>query len=407
MNAMSPLTSAGLAFGIALIPTFGWLYFLFSDSQKRKSLIALIFIGGIATVIPLLVIQKIFATFPDLNVIQIIPGKIPNVAIAQLIVIIFLGMLEEIFKQTFLRVVDNKWLLIETVNDSIKLAMIAALGFSFAENIYPYFFTLLQYGSYKELMGAYFVRSLFTSAMHMSVAGIFGYYYGISKFAIDFREQSRWSGEKMYLTRWISWIFGTPQSESFREQKILRGLFIAMGIHGAFNFLVQFQLVMPALLLVIGSFGYLMFLINRKAGSLIMINSDIYSHESVIPKKDEDVITELVGMWIKEKKYQDVINICERLLERDPDNNVIKLFKVQAVDLLEGNDPYQKTLSTLLEKKPIIEDQSQITKWIELQKKQGNAIPTNFQESAAYKKFLEEENKKKEAAPTFQLDLNK
>jgi len=407
MNAMSPLTSAGLAFGIALIPTFAWMYFLFSDSQKRKSVMALVFIGGIATVIPLLIIQKLFATFPELNVVQIIPGNIPNVAIAQLIIIIFLGMLEEIFKQTFLRTVDNKWLLVETVNDSIKLAMIAALGFSFAENIYPYFFTLLQYGSYKELMGAYFVRSLFTSAMHMSVAGIFGYYYGISKFAIDFREQSKWSGEKMYLTRCISWIFGTPQSESFREQKILRGLFIAMGIHGAFNFLVQFQLVMPALLLVIGSFGYLMFLMNRKAGSLLMINSDIYSHESAMPKKDEDVITELVSMWLKEKKYQDVINICERLLERDPNNNVIKLFKVQAVDLLEGNDPYQKTLSTLLEKKTVVNDQSQITKWIELQKKQGNTIPTNFQESVAYKKFLEEEGKKKEAKPTFQLDLNK
>lgn len=404
---MSPLTSAGLAFGIALIPTFAWMYFLFSDSQKRKSVMALVFIGGIATVIPLLIIQKLFATFPELNVVQIIPGNIPNVAIAQLIIIIFLGMLEEIFKQTFLRTVDNKWLLVETVNDSIKLAMIAALGFSFAENIYPYFFTLLQYGSYKELMGAYFVRSLFTSAMHMSVAGIFGYYYGISKFAIDFREQSKWSGEKMYLTRCISWIFGTPQSESFREQKILRGLFIAMGIHGAFNFLVQFQLVMPALLLVIGSFGYLMFLMNRKAGSLLMINSDIYSHESAMPKKDEDVITELVSMWLKEKKYQDVINICERLLERDPNNNVIKLFKVQAVDLLEGNDPYQKTLSTLLEKKTVVNDQSQITKWIELQKKQGNTIPTNFQESVAYKKFLEEEGKKKEAKPTFQLDLNK
>lgn len=404
---MSPLTSAGLAFGIALIPTFAWMYFLFSDSQKRKSVMALVFIGGIATVIPLLIIQKLFATFPELNVVQIIPGNIPNVAIAQLIIIIFLGMLEEIFKQTFLRTVDNKWLLVETVNDSIKLAMIAALGFSFAENIYPYFFTLLQYGSYKELMGAYFVRSLFTSAMHMSVAGIFGYYYGISKFAIDFREQSKWSGEKMYLTRCISWIFGTPQSESFREQKILRGLFIAMGIHGAFNFLVQFQLVMPALLLVIGSFGYLMFLMNRKAGSLLMINSDIYSHESAMPKKDEDVITELVSMWLKEKKYQDVINICERLLERDPNNNVIKLFKVQAVDLLEGNDPYQKTLSTLLEKKTVVNDQSQITKWIELQKKQGNTVPTNFQDSVAYKKFLEEEGKKKEAKPTFQLDLNK
>lgn len=408
MSFTNPYIAGAIAFGIALIPTFAWLYFLFADSQKRKRLIALIFLGGIATVIPLLILQAVFSNFPDLNVIEMIPDKVPNIAIAQLLIIIFLGVLEEIFKQTFLRTVDSKWLLIETVNDSIKLSMIAALGFSFAENVYPYFFTLIQFGNYKELMGAYLVRSLFTSAMHISVSGIFGYYYGISKFAIDFREQSKWTGEKMYVTKLITWLFNIPQSESFREQKILKGLLIAMGIHGAFNFLVQFQLVLPALLLVIGSFIYLLLLLTRKAGSLILVNSNVYENSSMaLPKKDEEVITELVGMWFNEKKYQDVISICERLLERDPDNNVIKLFRAKAVDQLEGNDPYHKTLSTLLEKKTQVEDQSKIAKWIELEKQQGNAIPTNFQNSSEYKKFLEEEQKKKEASPTFKLDLGK
>ena len=141
--------AGAIAFGIASIPTLAWLYFLFSDSQKRKSLIALIFFGGILTVVPLLVIQEMFQAFPELNIIEVLPEKIPSIAIAQLSIIIILGMLEEIFKQTFLRKVDSRWLMIQTVNDSIKLAMIAALGFSFAENIYPYFFTLLKRGNYQ------------------------------------------------------------------------------------------------------------------------------------------------------------------------------------------------------------------------------------------------------------------
>ena len=408
MSTTSPYIAGAIAFSIALLPTFAWLYFLFADSQKRKRLIALVFIGGIATVIPLLIIQAIFANFPELNVVELIPGKIPNVAIAQLLVIIFLGMLEEIFKQTFLRTIDSKWLLIETVNDSIKLAMIAALGFSFAENVYPYFFTLIQYGNYKDLMGAYLVRSLFTSAMHMAVAGIFGYYYGISKFAIDFREQSKWSGDKMYLTKLITWIFNTPQSESFREQKILKGLMIAMGIHGTFNFLVQFQLVVPGLLLVMGSFAYLIFLMQRKAGNLILANTNVYENTALaLPKKDEDVITELVAMWFNEKRYRDVIAVCERLLQRDPDNNVIKLFKVKATDILEGNDAYHQTVTTLLDKKTVVEDASRLSKWFASQKKQINTIPGNFQSSPEFKKFLEEEEKKKAAATTFKLDLGK
>lgn len=408
MSATSPYIAGAIAFSIALLPTFAWLYFLFADSQKRKRLIALIFIGGIATVIPLLIIQAIFLKFPDLNVIELIPEKIPSIAMAQLLIIIFLGMLEEIFKQTFLRTVDNKWLLIETVNDSIKLSMIAALGFSFAENVYPYFFTLIKYGDYQNLMSAYLVRSLFTSAMHIAVSGIFGYYYGISKFAIDFREQSKWSGEKMYLTRLITWIFNTPQSESFREQKILKGLLIAMGIHGAFNFLVQFQLVIPALLLVMGSFGYLIFLMQRKAGNLILANTSVYENGNLaLPKKDADVITELVAMWFNDKRYKDVIAICERLLKRDPDNNVIKLFKVKAADILEGNDAYHQTLTTLLDKKTNVEDASKLDEWIERQKQQGTTTPANFQSSPEFKKFLEDEEKKKAAATTFKLDLGK
>ncbi len=404
MFGTSPYIAAGVAFSIASLPTFAWLYFLFADGQQRKKLIAFIFFGGILTVIPLLIIQALFNSFPELNLIELIPEKIPSIALAQLAIIIFLGSLEEIFKQTFLRTVDSKWLIIQTVNDSIKFSMIAALGFSFAENIYPYFYGLIKAGNYQDLMGAFLVRSLFTSAMHMAVSGIFGYYYGMSKFAIDFREQSKWTGEKMYLTQFITSIFNIPQSEAYREQKILHGLLIAMGIHAAFNFLVHYQLVLPALLLVIASFGYLLLLMNRKAGNLIL-TTDIDKDRQMLPKKDEDVVTELVGMWFNDKRYNDVISICERMLQRDPENNVIKIFKAKAVDQLEGNDPYKKALSSVFEKTAPVEDKSVLNAWVEMQKKQGIQLPSNFQNSPEFQKFLKEEERKKASSPTFKLDL--
>ena len=45
--------------------------------------------------------------------------------------------------------------------------------------------------------------------------------------------------------------------------------------------------------------------------------------------KDEDVVVELMGMWFQEKKFVDVLHMCQRLLERDPDNRVVKLFKAR------------------------------------------------------------------------------
>lgn len=393
-----------IAIGITLIPTFIWLYFLFSDSKKRKIIIGLIFFGGILTVTPLLLMQKLFSTFPDTNFLEMIPDKIPNMAVAAIVIMVILAMLEEVFKQLFLRFVDEKYLLVETVNDSVKFAMIAALGFSFMENIYPYFFRIINSGHYGELMSIFFIRSIFTSAMHVAVSGIFGYYYGVAKFAIDFREQSNWEGNKLYFAKFLNRVFEIPQSKAYKEQRIFYGLLISMGIHGTFNSLVNYGFVAPALILVLLSFAYLMLLLKRKAGNLILAN-DISEHRSFMPKKDEDVITELVGMWFNEKKYVDVIHICERLLQHDPNNNVIKLFREKSIDQLEGNDPYKKALSTILSSNQGAADQSQLTHWIELQKNKGKGVVENFQNTPEFKKFLEDQRLEKEKAGSFKLDL--
>lgn len=389
---------------ITLIPTLLWLYFLFSDSKKRKSVISFIFVGGILTVVPLLLMQKLFASFPCTNFLEMIPDKIPSIAVASVVITFILAGLEEVFKQLFLRFVDEKYLLVTTVNDSVKFAMIAALGFSFMENIYPYFFRALSGGLNKDFISMFFIRSLFTSAMHITVSGIFGYHYGVSKFAIDFREQSNWEGNKLYFAKFLNKYFGVAQSKAYKEQRIFYGLLISMGIHGVFNSLVGFGLVAPALILVLISFGYLILLLRRKAGNLILTN-DISNGPSIMAKKDEDVITELAGMWFNEKRYVDVIHICERLLEHDPNNNVIKLFREKAIDQLEGNDPYKQALSTILSSNQGATDTSKISRWIELQKNKGKGVPENFQNTPEFKKFLDEERVKKEKSESFKLDL--
>lgn len=389
---------------ITLIPTFIWLYFLFSDDKKRKSVMAAIFAGGIMTVIPLLLMQKLFASFPCTNFLEMIPDKVPSIVLASVIITFILAGLEEVFKQFILRFVDEKYLLVQTVNDSVKFSMVAALGFSFMENVYPYFFRVVASGQYKELMSMFLLRSIVTSAMHITVSGIFGYHYGVSKFAIDFREQSNWEGNKLYFAKFLNKYFGVAQSKAYKEQRIFYGLLLSMGIHGIFNNLAGFGYIAPALVLVIASFIYLILLLKRKAGNLIMTN-DISIQQSLMPKKDEDVITELASMWFNEKRYVDVIRICERLLQHDPNNNVIKLFREKAIDQLEGNDPYKKALSAVLSSNQGAIDNSQISRWITLQKNSGKGLVENFQDTPEFRKFLEDERLKKEKAGSFKLDL--
>lgn len=68
-------------------------------------------------------------------------------------------------------------------------------------------------------------------------------------------------------------------------------------------------------------------------------------------KKDEDVVVDLLGMWFNDKRYVDVIHVCERLLQRDPDNNVVKLFKAKALDQIDEKNTYHKILGSVLRPK--------------------------------------------------------
>ena len=72
---------------------------------------------------------------------------------------------------------------------------------------------------------------------------------------------------------------------------------------------------------------------------------------STMAQKDEEVVLELLGMWFQQKRYVDVIHICQRLLERDPSNMVVQLFKTKALDKMDSDSVYQKILGSLFPKK--------------------------------------------------------
>ncbi|MBD3270767.1 hypothetical protein GF376_04530 [Candidatus Peregrinibacteria bacterium] len=155
-------------------------------------------------------------------------------------------------------------------------------------------------------------------------------------------------GKKFWFTKKLAGILNISRFQAYKESLIIKGALLAIILHTFYNYLLAaLNLVIPAAIVVTLSFLYLKILLKNRAGQLILTTDENKNSISTMAKKDEEVVIELLGLWFKQKKYVDVIHICNRLLKRDPDNKVVKLFKAKALDQTNPNSPYSKILSSL------------------------------------------------------------
>lgn len=333
---------------MALVPAVIWLTVLFKKSKRRKVQL-IIFFGSIFSVVPVFILHYLLNLFPQFDVLAFLQNTIHDQNINLILLFISVGIVEELVKQALVRWADKRYLLIHTINDSIRYSLVAALGFAFAENIF-YIFNIYTQLGLQQLIVAYLFRSIFTTTAHLLFSGIFGYYYGIAKFAINIVEQKKWTGKKSKYPAFVGRMLGISKIQAFKQIMILRGLWIAIVMHAIFNLLLQFNQILPVVIYVVIGFIFLQYKLSQKTGKLILI-SDSSDQMSSMNKKDEEVVIELLGMWFNKKKYVDVIHICQRLLERDPDNKVIQLFKAKATDKIDTKSAYGKILTQMFPKK--------------------------------------------------------
>lgn len=338
--------------GLALLPAIIWLVFIFRKNSNKKMQI-LIFLLGSLSVLPIFFIQFLFNKFPEIDFISILDKNIENPTTHFLLIYSWVSITEEIIKQWVIRFVDSKYLIVETINDSIQLSLISALGFSFAENIF-YFYHIGNNLGLISLLVAYIFRSIFTTCAHLVFSGFFGYYYGIAKFSISIVEESNLEGKKMFLSKIIGKVLNISKIQAYQESTILKGLFIAIIMHTFFNYNLEMNgntgnsiYLIIAILFIIISYLWLRVILKNKAGKLILIEGKEDQKTSSMAKTDEEVVIELLGMWFNKGKFVDVIHICERLLMRDPDNKVVQLFKAKAIDKMDQSNPYKNILSKL------------------------------------------------------------
>lgn len=319
---------------LAVVPVVIWLIFLSKEGGDRKSIYIKTFIIGTFSVVPPFILMFLFEYKPEWDIYSAINRTVEQAALNALITNIVVAIIEELGKNMIVRFVDKRHPeFLQTIGSALKLSICAALGFSFAENIFYFYniWTSPMYGA-TDLFSSFIFRSLFTMCMHMAASSIFGYYFGLGKFAGDISELARYEGKSLWFARLIGKLTNRMPFQVIRENKNLEGLFLAISIHATFNALLTLEYTIVPILIVVFSGIYIAYLFKRKSGNLLL--SVLKRRGSTLAASDEDAVMEFIGMVLNEGKLEQVVQICDRLLQRDPDNNVVKLFKAQARDQL-------------------------------------------------------------------------
>ena len=248
---------------LAFIPVVIWFGFLFKGRKTSRVPHIVAFYLGCMTVIPILLLDNLWTVFPVLDVYKHIDLHITDVHFAAFAALVFVGISEEMAKSMVVRFIDFSKIKIQTVNDSIRYAILAGLGFSFIENLF--YFVIIWTGSgLADLIFPMIFRSMFTVTAHIVFSGIFGYYYGISKFAKPLIEAQQLSGESVQGMKFMKAVMGKYSPAGYGQYLLLKGMFIAMILHALFDFFLEFELFLPVMIIVLGGFGYLIYLLSKK-----------------------------------------------------------------------------------------------------------------------------------------------
>ncbi len=360
MNFLTILQGA-LVVILALIPAIVWfkLWKGRNVSNLAKKYMLLAFGLGALSVFPVFLVHYIWQTFPQTDVINMIARfEIPQ---KEKIIILFIivAIIEEIAKFLVILFIDKSKNLVNSIHDAIKYGIVAALGFAFAENIYYFYNVGLNIEIY-QFLALFAFRSVITVCGHLVFSGIFGNFYGMSKFAKSFATQKYWGNMKKLDKRALSDEELEKKAELFKRLTIAKGLFFAVTLHALFNLFLELGMISKVLWLITVGLIFLVYLYKRRSGYLeLLYKRSKFSH---MQDRDKDVVLELLGTWYREGKYIEVIKTCKRLLKRDPTNPVVRLFLSKAVDSQRFVDAYS-AIRRLFVRKNYLED-FDIDEWV-------------------------------------------
>ncbi|MBI2634064.1 PrsW family intramembrane metalloprotease [Candidatus Peregrinibacteria bacterium] len=254
---------------LALVPVSIWGLIFFRKHSESKSLTVITFALGALAVFPILLYKFIWQFFPWMNAFKMadyyrtdIIGFSNAIVLPLSVVITFMivGIIEELMKLISVKMSDDEG--IKDIDDSIELFIIAALGFSFTENIL-YFYNIWITQGADNLLLPFLFRSSFSTFAHLLFSGVLGYYYGIAHFAKPvLQEEIR--KNRRHWTVVLHRLFSFRKVKLFHEECLLEGLLISIGLHAIFNIFLEMNLTFMIVPFLVGGYITLTYLLEKK-----------------------------------------------------------------------------------------------------------------------------------------------
>jgi RsiW-degrading membrane proteinase PrsW (M82 family) len=254
---------------LALMPAFIWGYLFYKKDPQNKRLTLITFVVGALAVFPILIYKTLWIFFPWINafkwaadynqdIIYLFGVSIP---LSVIITFMLVGVIEELMKFFSVKIVDDEDTF-KDIDDAMEFFIIAALGFSFTENILYFYNIWLTEGS-DNLFLPFLFRSSFSTFAHIMFSGIFGYYYGTAHFA-DHVLQEEIKEHRHHWTIFLHKIFNWKKSRMFFEERLLEGIIIAVGLHAIFNIFLETSMTFLIVPFLISGYIALDYLFDKK-----------------------------------------------------------------------------------------------------------------------------------------------
>ncbi|HPO06116.1 MAG TPA: PrsW family glutamic-type intramembrane protease, partial [Candidatus Gracilibacteria bacterium] len=171
----------------------------------------------------------------------------------------------------FLRIV-SAMVKIRSIDDMLEVAIVAALGFAFLENIY-YFNNKIGEISTGEFVFFAAVRVTVVTIVHVLCSTIMAYHLGMGRFARPVLKSKIRQGARLRFARFWHKILRVPSEEIFRTEQMFIGIILSIVFHALYDFCMQLQFQVfgsiPLFTLVIpvyfiGGLWYLFSLLSKK-----------------------------------------------------------------------------------------------------------------------------------------------
>ena len=177
-----------------------------------------------------------------------------------LITFMLVGVIEESMKFFSVKMVDDDYF--QSIDDAIEFFIVAALGFSFTENIL-YFYTIWIQEGAGNLVLPFLFRSSFSTFAHILFSGIFGYYYGLAQFAKPILQEELFSKRRL-ITVYLHKLTSIEKEKLFYKHKMIEGFLIAVLLHASFNIFLELNLTFMMIPFLIGGYYTLNHLFEKK-----------------------------------------------------------------------------------------------------------------------------------------------